>query len=63
MTLAPFIVLDGLDGTGKSTQCRLLLEWLHSKNIMAIHTTDPGGTPLGSQLRSILLNLKQDDIS
>jgi dTMP kinase len=63
MTLAPFIVLDGLDGTGKSTQCRLLLEWLHSRNIMAVHTTDPGGTPLGAQLRSILLNLKQDDIS
>lgn len=63
MTLAPFIVLDGLDGTGKSTQCRLLIEWLHSKNIMAIHTTDPGGSPLGAQLRSMLLGLKQDDIS
>lgn len=63
MTLAPFIVLDGIDGTGKSTQCRLLLEWLHSRNIMAIHTHDPGGSPLGAQLRAILLNLKQDDIS
>ncbi len=63
MTLAPFIVLDGLDGTGKSTQCRLLIEWLHSKNIMAIHTHDPGGTPLGERLRSILLDLKQDDVS
>lgn len=63
MSLAPFIVLDGLDGTGKSTQCRLLIEWLHSKNIMAINTRDPGGTPLGERLRSILLDLKQDDVS
>jgi dTMP kinase len=63
MILAPFIVIDGLDGTGKSTQCRLLLEWLHFKNIMAIHTHDPGGTPLGERLRSILLDLKQDDVS
>ena len=63
MSLAPFIVLDGLDGTGKSTQCRLLIEWLHSRNIMAIHTHDPGGTPLGERLRTILLDLKQDDVT
>ncbi len=56
MFQAPFIVLDGIDGTGKSTQCRLLLEWLHDRGIAAIRTNDPGGTPLGDQVRSILLN-------
>src|SRR4051812_8429674 len=53
---APFIVLDGPDGTGKSTQSRLLLEWLHGRNISAIRCTDPGNTELGDQLRAILLD-------
>ncbi|HEY3789845.1 MAG TPA: dTMP kinase, partial [Urbifossiella sp.] len=50
-----FISLDGLDGTGKSTQCRLLAEWLAEQKIPAITCTDPGGTPLGQELRKILL--------
>jgi dTMP kinase len=53
---APFIVLDGIDGTGKSTQSRLLVEWLHSRGLAAIRCSDPGGTPLGDQLRAILLD-------
>jgi dTMP kinase len=55
MTLAPFIALDGIDGTGKSTQCRLLVDWLNAASISAIACADPGGTPLGDQLRQILL--------
>jgi dTMP kinase len=55
MTLAPFISLDGIDGTGKSTQCRLLIEWLNASGIAAIGCADPGGTTLGDQLRQILL--------
>jgi dTMP kinase len=50
-----FIALDGLDGTGKSTQCGKLLEWLAEQSIPAIGCTDPGGTPLGQELRKILL--------
>src|SRR5258708_22670242 len=50
-----FISLDGLDGTGKSTQCRLLAEWLAGQKIPVTTCTDPGGTPLGQQLRQILL--------
>jgi dTMP kinase len=53
---APFIVLDGLDGTGKSTQSRLLLEWLHDRGLAAIRCSDPGGTELGDKLRAILLD-------
>ena len=36
MTLAPFISLDGVDGTGKSTQCRLLVDWLNANGVPAI---------------------------
>jgi dTMP kinase len=60
MPLAPFIVLDGIDGTGKSTQVRLLVDWLRSSGIEAIGCADPGGTPVGNQLREILLNHRGD---
>ncbi|HKA07546.1 MAG TPA: dTMP kinase [Gemmataceae bacterium] len=55
MNLAPFLSLDGIDGTGKTTQCRLLVEWLNAAGVRAIGCGDPGGTPLGDQLRQILL--------
>jgi|SRR5579883_3590090 len=50
-----FISLDGLDGTGKSTQCRLLVEWLAAHNVPVTACVDPGGTPLGQELRRLLL--------
>jgi dTMP kinase len=55
MTRAPFLSLDGIDGTGKSTQCRLLVDWLNASGVPAVACADPGGTPLGDQLRQILL--------
>lgn len=56
MARSAFISLDGLDGTGKSTQCRLLAEWLRSGGHAVTTCIDPGGTPLGSQLRSLVLH-------
>src|SRR5262245_48520985 len=50
-----FITLDGIDGTGKSTQCRLLTDWLRDHGVSAVQCADPGGTPLGDELRQILL--------
>jgi dTMP kinase len=60
MTLAPFITLDGIDGTGKSTQCQLLVDWLNALGIPAAGCADPGGTPLGDQLRQILLKSRSE---
>ena len=60
MSLAPFISLDGIDGTGKSTQCRLLVEWLQQSGVPVLACADPGGTPLGAQLREILLNSRAE---
>lgn len=57
-----FISLDGLDGTGKSTQCRLLADWLHGRGHRVVECRDPGGTPLGDQLRALVLG-KQFDMS
>jgi dTMP kinase len=50
-----FISLDGIDGTGKSTQCRLLAEWLAGQKVPVTTCTDPGGTALGQQLRQLVL--------
>ncbi|MBY0513767.1 MAG: dTMP kinase [Gemmataceae bacterium] len=50
-----FLSLDGLDGTGKSTQCRLLADWLAGQKVPVTACADPGGTAVGQQLRQILL--------
>ena len=60
MTHAPFLSLDGIDGTGKTTQCRQLVEWLNASGLPAIACRDPGGTPLGDQLRQTLLTSRAD---
>src|SRR5438874_12648640 len=50
-----FISLDGLDGTGKSTQSRMLAEWLAGQGVPVTACADPGGTAVGQQLRQLLL--------
>ena len=60
MFQAPFISLDGLDGTGKSTQSCMLVEWLHQCGVAAIRCCEPGGTALGDKLRAILLDHRSD---
>ena len=55
-----FLSLDGLDGTGKSTQCRLLADWLRAAGHAVTTCIDPGGTPLGAQLRSLVLNHRSE---
>ncbi len=56
MTRGRFVSLDGLDGTGKSTQHRLLVDWLRQRGHTVVACVDPGGTPLGQELRQILLS-------
>jgi dTMP kinase len=51
-----FIVIDGPDGCGKSTQTKLLTEWLNSREIASVSFRDPGGTAIGEKIREILLN-------
>lgn len=50
-----FLSLDGLDGTGKSTQCRLLVERLRATRQTVTACADPGGTDLGTKLRELIL--------
>lgn len=50
-----FLSLDGIDGTGKSTQCRLLADWLREQGHLVTACADPGGTPIGDHLRALVL--------
>jgi dTMP kinase len=51
-----FLVLDGPDGGGKTTQAVRLAEWLRGLGLDVLTCRDPGGTALGERLRSILLD-------
>jgi dTMP kinase len=51
-----FIAFEGGEGAGKSTQVALAAEWLRSLGRSVVETREPGGTPLGRQLRHLLLD-------
>lgn len=54
-----FITLEGIDGSGKSTQLRLIERYLTDAGHDVVTTLEPGGTPLGRQLRSVFLETKE----
>lgn len=55
-----FIVLDGPDGCGKSTQTALLAEYLKKQRIDTVCFRDPGSTVIGEKIRGILLDSKNN---
>lgn len=55
-TVGRFLVLDGPDGGGKTTQVARLVAWLRDQGVDAVACRDPGGTALGNRLRSLLLD-------
>jgi len=57
------ISLEGIEGTGKTTQARLLSERLVEKGYEVILTQEPGGTVIGNRIREILLHVDHKEIS
>jgi dTMP kinase len=51
-----FIVLEGVEGSGKSTQARLLADWLAELDVPHRLTREPGGTAVGEEIRRVLLH-------
>lgn len=51
-----FLSFEGIEGTGKSTQARLLFEHLREKGFDAVLTEEPGGTKIGRKIRELLLS-------
>ncbi|MEU6846050.1 dTMP kinase [Streptomyces sp. NPDC046716] len=58
-----FIALEGGDGAGKSTQAAALAEWIREKGHEVVVTREPGATPVGKRLRSILLDVSSAGLS
>ena len=51
-----FLVLEGMEGVGKSTQQTLLMEWLEARGLPAVAAREPGGTEVGEAIREVLLH-------
>jgi dTMP kinase len=58
-----FITLEGLDGSGKTTQIKRLAAWLQSRGIDPVITRQPGGTFTGDRIRAILLDSRSTGLA
>jgi dTMP kinase len=56
----PLIVFEGPEGAGKTTQLRLVAEWLSAEGRTVLAVREPGGTPLGDEIRRLLLDPGSD---
>ena len=54
-----FITFEGIDGSGKSTQLRMLADTLRERGVDILVTREPGGTPLGRRLREAFLETEE----
>jgi len=59
-----FITLEGPEGSGKTTAARHLATWLRGRDVRTVLTQEPGGTPLGDEVRRIVLHMRgmSDDL-
>ena len=62
MTKGKFITIDGVEGAGKSTQIDLICSYLHQKDIEVVRTREPGGTAVGEKIRSVLLDVENQEM-
>ncbi|TFB08910.1 dTMP kinase [Candidatus Atribacteria bacterium MT.SAG.1] len=56
------ITFEGLEGCGKTTQAKMIYDFLIKQKIPSIYTKEPGGTKIGDKIRKILLDQKNDSM-
>ncbi len=63
MTEGLFLTFEGAEGSGKSTQMRLLVERLRAESYVVVENQEPGRTAIGREIRRVLLNPRNDEMS
>jgi|TARA_B100001093_G_scaffold450958_1_gene458067 dTMP kinase len=63
LTKNHFITFEGIDGSGKSTQAKILVEKLQTLNLETLFLREPGGTSIAEEIRSVLLNNREEEMS
>jgi dTMP kinase len=58
-----FITLEGLDGSGKTTQIKRLASWMQRRGVEPVVTRQPGGTAIGDRVRELLLGSRSENIA
>jgi dTMP kinase len=58
-----FLTLEGLDGSGKTTQIKRLAAWMQKRGLAPVVTRQPGGTPTGDRIRALLLDSGSTPVS
>ncbi|MFZ9314206.1 MAG: dTMP kinase [Burkholderiaceae bacterium] len=58
-----FLVLEGIDGAGKSTHLAFICQWLRDRGRVVVQTREPGGSPLAEDLRSMVLKEPMDGLT
>ena len=53
-----FITFEGIEGSGKSTQSKMLVEYLNNNGIEAVWTREPGGCPEAEEIRNMLRKIR-----
>ena len=61
-SMPPFISFEGLDGCGKTTQVRLLADTLNQRGVQVALLREPGGTPVGEAIRTLLLSSRNQGL-
>ena len=56
-----FITVEGTDGSGKSTQLKLLMDYLGTKNCDVVFTREPGGTEISEKIRDVILDINNKE--
>lgn len=63
MTVARFIVIEGLEGAGKTTAISTVRQWLENRGHPVVQTREPGGTPLAEQIRTLVKSVQTEQVA
>jgi dTMP kinase len=63
MTSGRFIVIEGLEGAGKTTAISTVRQWLEARGHKVVQTREPGGTPLAEQIRTLVKSVQTEQVA